>query len=177
MANRHRVEENANTAELKSAARSLPGDNVQLHVDTSSPTWERLIDQINWYDRKSSEAQRWFKRLKLVELVAAASLPPFVGLGAPDWVAAVIASLIVVLEGCQHLFQWHDHWNNYRSTCESLRHEQYLFLARAGSYAAAESPTALLAERIEGLVSQEHAKWTAAQQSPGTRGDVVRPPS
>ena len=144
--------------------------------DTSGPTWQRLVEQISWYDRKSIEAQRWYKRLKLVELVAAASLPPIVGLGSPDWVTAATASLIVVLEGCQHLYQWHDHWNNYRSTCEALRHEQFVFLARAGDYATAPNPTALLAERIEGLVSQEHAKWTVAQQAQIGGGDGPGPP-
>jgi hypothetical protein len=156
---------------------SSPPEGATARVDTSGPTWQRLVEQIDWYDRKSIAAQRWFKRLKLVELVAAASLPPIVGFRTPGWIAAVMASLIVVLEGCQHLYQWHDHWNNYRSTCEALRHEQYLFLAGAGDYATAPNPTALLAERIEGLVSQEHAKWTASQQSTIDRAGDRQAPS
>ena len=35
----------------------------------------------------------------------------------------------------------------------------FLFAAHAGSYATAPRPEALLAERVEGLVSQEHAAW------------------
>ena len=154
---------------------SPPAEGDVARFDTSGPTWQRLLEQIAWYDRKSIAAQRWFKRLKLVELVAAASLPPIVGLSSPRWIAAVTASLIVVLEGCQHLYQWHDQWNSYRSTCEALRHEQYVFLAGAGDYATAPNPTALLAERIEGLVSQEHAKWTAAQQAQVDRERTASP--
>jgi hypothetical protein len=30
----------------------------------------RLDDQIDWYDRKSQWNQRWFKRLRLVEVAA-----------------------------------------------------------------------------------------------------------
>jgi hypothetical protein len=52
----------------------------------------------------------------------------------------------------------------YRSTCEALKHERYLYLAKAGPYAAATEPRVLLAERVEGLVSQEHAKWASTQQ-------------
>ncbi len=177
MADGARIEDNREPAQPSVVSPSLSGEGEAVRVDTSGPTWRRLTDQIDWYDRKSIEAQRWFKRLKLVELLAAASVPPIVGLGAPDWIAAVTATLIVVLEGSQHLFQWHDHWNNYRSTCEALRHEQYLFLAGAGDYAAAPNPTALLAERIEGLVSQEHAKWTASQQAQVERGDGLRAPT
>ena len=36
---------------------------------------QRLSDQINWYDRKSSRNQRWFKRLRFAEIVAAATIP------------------------------------------------------------------------------------------------------
>jgi hypothetical protein len=52
----------------------------------------------------------------------------------------------------------------YRSTAEALKHEKYLYLAEAAHYAAAENPLTLLAERLEGLVSQEHAKWVSARE-------------
>lgn len=70
-------------------------------------------------------------------------------------------ALIVVLEGFQQLQQYQQNWTTYRSTCERLKHEKYLFAARAGPYAAVARPDALLAERVEGLVSQEHAAWVS----------------
>jgi hypothetical protein len=136
-------------------------------LPSDDPTWERLEDQIDWYDRKSGDAQRWFKRLKLVELVGAGAVPVTVAVGAPGWTAAVLGSVIVVLAGAQQLYQHQEHWITYRSTCEALRHERYLYLASAGPYASASNPHALLAERIEGLVSQEHAKWVSSQAEAG----------
>jgi hypothetical protein len=62
------------------------------------------------------------------------------------------------------LNQYHANWIAYRSTAEALKHEKYLHLAGAGPYADVANPEALLAERVEGLVSQEHAKWVSAQQ-------------
>jgi hypothetical protein len=50
----------------------------------------------------------------------------------------------------------------YRSTAEALKHEKYLFLSQAGPYTGPER-LRVLAERVEGLVSQEHAKWTEAR--------------
>jgi hypothetical protein len=141
-------------------------------VDSGSvrdATWERLEDQIDWYDRKSAAAQRWYKRVKVVELVVAAAVPPLAALKVSAAVVSVVASLVVVLEGLQHLLQWNEHWIAYRSTCEALKHERYLYLARAGPYATAPEPRVLLAERVEGLVSQEHAKWASTQQQ-GPRG-------
>jgi hypothetical protein len=131
---------------------------------THDPTWDRLEDQINWYDRKSRAAQRWYKRVKVVELIVAAAVPPLAALEASAALVSVVASVVVVLEGLQHLFQWNEHWIAYRSTCEALKHERYLYLAHAGPYAAAPDPRALLAERVEGLVSQEHAKWASTHQ-------------
>ena len=76
--------------------------------------------------------------------------------------------MIVVLEGAQHLYQLQEHWISYRSTAEALKHERYLYLARAGPYTGEDRHRAL-AERIEGLVSQEHAKWAATSQQPTER--------
>ena len=36
---------------------------------------QRINDQIGWYDRKSTTNQRWFKRLRFAEIVAAAAIP------------------------------------------------------------------------------------------------------
>lgn len=151
--------------------------NGQGWRDTVNPglaggaTWERLEDQIGWYDRKSRAAQRVYKRVKVVELVIAAAVPPLAGLGASAAPVSVLATLVVILEGLQHLFQWNEHWIAYRSTCEALKHERYLYLATAGPYAGAPNPHVLLAERVEGLVSQEHAKWTSTQQQGREEGE------
>ena len=76
---------------------------------------------------------------------------------------AVLAAVVVVLEGIQQLFQWQTNWVLYRSTAEALKHEKFLFLSCAGPYATADR-LRVLAERVEGLVSQEHAKWTQGRE-------------
>jgi hypothetical protein len=134
------------------------------------PTWDRLEDQISWYNRKSDQAQRRYKRLKLLEFAVAAALPVVAGVGSPVWITGGLAAVIVVLEGTQHLYQFQEHWITYRSTAEALKHERYLYLARAGPYEG-EDRHRQLAERIEGLVSQEHAKWTASHQQAAGRSE------
>jgi hypothetical protein len=79
------------------------------------------------------------------------------------WIGGGLGALIVVLEGLQQLFQLHANWTQYRSTCEALRHEKFLWMAHAGPYSHSERLDALLAERVEGLVSQEHAAWSSTQ--------------
>ena len=132
----------------------------------SDPIFERLEDQIRWYDQRSTRNMRRFKRLKTTEIVAAAAIP-FLAVWDFQYsriVTAILGVLITVLEGMLQLNQYHENWISYRSTCESLKHEKFIFLAHAAPYSNVTDPRALLAERIESLVSQEHAKWASIQQ-------------
>jgi hypothetical protein len=130
------------------------------------PIMERLEDQIAWYDRKSLANQRYFKRIKIVEIAAAAFIPLLAAINLPrmTWVTGGLGVLITILEGMLHLNQYEQNWIAYRSTCESLKHEKYIYLGKAAPYAGASDAHAMLAERIESLVSQEHAKWATMQQ-------------
>lgn len=132
----------------------------------SDPVMERLEDQLGWYDRKSIASQRIFKRIKVVEILSAAIIPFLAGLSLPHSgiVTGALGVLITVLEGLLHLNQYQQNWISYRSTCEALKHEKYTYLGRAAPYANVPDPHALLAERVESLVSQEHAKWASVQQ-------------
>jgi len=134
-----------------------------------SAAWERLEDQIAWYDAKSQLNQRWFKLLKVCQIVTAAAIPVAAAAGAPTWLMGGGGALIVVLEGFQQLQQYQQNWTTYRSTCERLKHEKFLFQARAGPYSSVPRSDALLAERVEGLVSQEHAAW-ASHREEAARG-------
>lgn len=137
-------------------------------VSGDDPTWARLEDQLAWYDSKSQTAQQRYKTLKVVELIVAALLPVVAGVGGPALVTGLLGSTVVVLEGVQHIFQYQANWILYRSTAEALKHERYLYLAAAGPYSTPYR-TAVLAERIEGLISQEHARWTESQRRPADR--------
>lgn len=128
------------------------------------PTLSRLDDQIDWYDRRSTINQRAYKWIKIVQIAATAAIPVLATVDDPDYLIGGLAGAVLVLEGLQQVNQFHHNWITYRSTCEALKHEKYLYLARADYYSDAVDPHALLAERIEGLVSQEHAKWVSARQ-------------
>jgi hypothetical protein len=125
----------------------------------------RLEQQIRWYDSKSGSAQWWYKRVKFFEFLAS-GLVPIAALTVSGWATAVIGAVAVVLEGLQQLNQWQHNWITYRSTCEALRHEKYSYIARSGSYAGLNDEEAkkTLVERVESLVSTEHAKWITRQE-------------
>jgi hypothetical protein len=136
-----------------------PGDAAE-----GGPAWERLEDQLRWYEGKSRHHVTWYQSLKVAQIVIAAAIPAAVAAGASAAVAGALGAVIVVLEGLQQLFQFQQNWISYRSTAEALKHEKFLYLASAGPYREAEWPEAILAERVENLVSQETVAWADAQR-------------
>jgi hypothetical protein len=135
----------------------------------SGPAWDRLQDQLSWYGRKSAHHKDWFQRLKVIQIVIAAAIPVGAGAGVPASAVGALGALIVVLEGLQQLFQFQQNWVSYRATAEALKHEQLLYVMGGGPYAGTSRPDILLAERVEGLVSQEHSAWSSMQRDIGRR--------
>jgi hypothetical protein len=124
---------------------------------------KRLDNQIDWYDKKSTQSQRWFKRLQVIVIVSSATIPFLSGYMDSETLYLKIAIgllglIIAAITAVLGLYQFQENWLEYRTTCETLRHEKYLFLAKAASYNE-EEPFLLLVERVEGLISKENTNW------------------
>jgi hypothetical protein len=48
--------------------------------------WDRLEEQLDWYDHKSGHHKDWFQRLKVLQIVVAAAIPVAAGTGAKAWI-------------------------------------------------------------------------------------------
>src|SRR3954464_15969856 len=68
-----------------------------------SPAWERLETQIAWYDKKSNQNQRWFKRLKVLQKHLAAAIPVAAAVGVHAEPIGAADGLCVIVEGMQQL--------------------------------------------------------------------------
>lgn len=154
---------------------ATPG--IVLVDNPDDPVFQRLMDQQAWYSQKSRSARTTFKRIKVAEIIAAAIIPFLSGHTWPGstYVIGGLGVLITILEGLLHLNQYQENWTNYRNTAESLKHEKFLYLAKAGSYAAATDPRAMLAERVEALISQENSQWVAALQKSSQGAAPAKP--
>jgi hypothetical protein len=130
----------------------------------ANPALKRLEDQATWFDEKSSFSRKRFQILKISQIVAGALIPFTASIGAPAYIASALGVLIVVIEGLQSLNQYQQTWISYRSTCEQLKHEKYLWLAKAGPYASAANADALLTERVENILSSENAGWAESKR-------------
>ncbi len=92
----------------------------------------RLDEQIKWYSRASRRNRRAFYLLKIITIVAAATIPVLAVLEGSSLVMAVLGAIIVADEGVQQLFQNQQHWIAYRAAAEDLKRERSLYTALAG---------------------------------------------
>ena len=122
----------------------------------------RLDDQIDWYDRKSSQNQKSFKRLQFILIIAAASIPFISGyvddLYYLQYLLGGIGVLIATITGMLSLYKFQENWTAYRTTCESLRHEKFLYLTKTDPYRG-KNAFNLLVQRVEMLISKENSSW------------------
>lgn len=135
---------------------------------------DRLEDQVDWYDRKSMQNQKWFKRLQVAAIIAAASIPllsgyitettPFLKLSV-GFLGLTVAAITAVLG----LYKFQENWLEFRTTCESLKHEKYLFLTKSEPYDQGD-PFKLLVERVESLISKENSSWNRYMKKVKTKG-------
>ena len=128
---------------------------------------ERVDKQIAWYDAKSGANQRGFKRARIIEIIAATLIPILSGYS-DKWfgiqvTVAVLGGAIAVAAGLTGLHQYQENWRQFRSTCEALRHEKYLYETKGDPYNVAD-PFPLFVQRIESLISTEHARWTQSMR-------------
>ena len=122
----------------------------------------RLDDQINWYDRKSIQNQKTYKMLQLILIVSAASIPFISGyvdkLVYLQYLLGAIGVLVAAITGLISLYKFQENWTAYRTTCESLQHEKYLYHTKTDPYHG-KNAFNLLVQRVEMLISKENSSW------------------
>ena len=141
---------------------SGPTSSEKLKTITPHDYMEERVDgQITWYDRKSSANKFWFFAFQIFTLVASASVAVFSIFSDSMWARVLVATLgagAAITTGIVSLYQFREHWVEYRTTAESLKHEKYMFLTRTDPYTG-DNAFSVLVERVESLVSQENTLW------------------
>jgi len=124
---------------------------------------DRVEEQINWYNNKSQLNQMYFKNIRVVEIICAATIPFIAGMGDSlpygSIVLGVLGVIIAVSTGFSILSKHQENWLTYRTTSEIIKHEKYLFLTKCKPYND-ENSFNLFVERIESLISKENSQWS-----------------
>ena len=131
-------------------------------MDQEQYLQDRVEDQINWYDTKSKSSQRWFKSLRVIEIVSAAIIPFIAGYS--EFIPygtvfiGMLGVVIAICAGLAALNKCQENWLMYRTTCETLRHEKFLFMTSTKPYDG-EDAFGQFVTRAENLISKENTQW------------------
>jgi hypothetical protein len=126
---------------------------------------ERVLDQINWYDKKSSYYKRWFMRLKVFEIFLALMIPFLTAYITTESLSlkvtvGLIGVLVAAVSSIITLFKFQENWIQYRTVAESLKHEKFLYTTKAGPYKE-DSSFPIFVERFESYISKENSQWAS----------------
>ena len=133
-------------------------------MDDQQYLTERLENQQKWYNSKSQYNRRWYKRLRIIQIVCAALIPLLSGLNykfgpiitIPTGLLGVSVTICIAINS---LYKFHENWIQYRTTSEQLKHEKFLYQAQARPYNSANK-FEILVLRVESLISRENSDWS-----------------
>lgn len=132
-------------------------------MDINEYLEKRVDDQINWYDNKSKEAQKWYKSLQTIEIILAAFIPLLSGFASNKCIAFILGffgAVIAIIESISKLNKYHENWIQYRTTCEMLRYQKHLFLTGSAPYNTKdETIENLFVRNVENIISSENNQW------------------
>lgn len=124
---------------------------------------KRVDDQIAWYDKKSVYCQKMYKCLQIAEIVFASLIPLLSAYSEEQNISIIVGllgSAIAIIEAITKLNKYHENWIEYRTTCELLRYQKYLFETQSSPYNQEEETVEnLFVRNIETIISSENNKW------------------
>lgn len=138
---------------------------------------QRLNVQINWYDKKSISNQKWFKFFQIITIIAAAAIPFLSGFLTVDSlilkvIVGFLGVTIAINTSILGLNKFQENWIEYRTICESLKHEKYLFLTNSEPYD--KSSFNLFVQRVESLISKENSVWNQLMKKNKSKKNNVK---
>ena len=124
----------------------------------------RVDDQINWYSNKSSNAQKYYKRYQVIEIIIASTIPilaPFTtSIKYIPLVIAVLGATITIIEAITRLYKFHENWIEYRTTSELLKYHKFLYITKSAPYNDVEETVEnVFIRNIESIISSENNNW------------------
>ena len=133
---------------------------------------ERYKCQVQWYDNKSAQNQRYYQWFQWTAIIISASVPVLV-VSMPDklkWITAIPSTVLAIVTTVLKTFKFEENWINYRTIAETLKREKHYYDASATEYATVEDKEQFFVERVETLIVSENTLWTTIHRRRGNNG-------
>lgn len=142
----------------------------------------RIDDQISWYEKKSRGNKNWYRRLRIVSIAIALSIPILTSLIGSEKIEedtlkiiiAVAGATIGLIEGLMGLNKYHDLWSTYRMAAEKLKYHRYLFEAGAAPYDGEDS-FQVFVKNAEDIMASERAGWQQSSKQAAPSASAPQP--
>jgi len=129
---------------------------------------ERILGQIDWYDRKSIYNQKIYKRSMIISIILSALIPivtifadfPITLLS--KIIIASLSSCVTVISAVNALCKYRDLWIQYRTNCEILKSVLHRYFTRSGEFGGQTEVASnlLLVDVCENYLSKEFQAWS-----------------
>lgn len=124
----------------------------------------RYEKQLAWYDEKSVLNKRLAYFFQIPVILFASLLPIFTVVDF-KLITIILSSLIAIFIGIFNFCKFEEKWHNYRTTCEMLKKEFYLYDSKIEAYEDVDDPEQTFVKRVEALISTEHTKWLTIEKN------------
>ena len=131
---------------------------------------ERVNDQINWYSKKASGFKKYhnFINIFCLFVTSGTSLTIILQLLYDNLsngiliLTSILTIIATVLLAVDKLYKFEELRINYRSTCEKLIQEKYIFLTVSGEYfeLTEKDRNNLFVQRCESIMTTEVGNWS-----------------
>ena len=164
------MENNSVMTQYKPYLDKMPDSVLKDYIIT------RVIDQIDWYDKKSIDKQNMYKHLSVLSIILNGVIPVVVLLSDYGMVIkvfiAALSSAAGILNTVIVLCNYKELWVQYRSNCEALKSILYRFFLRSGEFEGLDlnSPNlhSTLVTCCENLMTKEFQTWVSSTRKATT---------
>jgi len=131
----------------------------------------RLLSQIEWYDRKSTGSQKNYKTISILAAALNGLIPVIILLAdyglAVRLLVAAVSSATAVLASIQIINNYKELWIQYRTNCSLLKSALHRFYTCSGEFANKNEGERflVLTELCEAYLVTEFTQWNAAQSA------------
>lgn len=128
---------------------------------------ERVIRQINWYEKKSNKNQFWYKVLMVISIIMSACIPVLtlmLDLSSGIKIRIIISILSSGVTGISAiiaLYNYRELWVQYRTNCEILKSVLYRFFTKSGEFKDLDDTKIynILISSCENYIIKEFETW------------------
>lgn len=145
----------------------IPGiqdERIRIYINN------RVLEQIDWYDKKSSKNQFYYKVYMIVSIILSAFIPIFTLLADASFgiiikiIITTISSAITAISAIMALYNFRELWIQYRSNCEILKSVLHRFFTKCGEFSNVEGSKSYetLVMSCEEYLTKEFQTWVAS---------------